>query len=361
MEQLKYYINLGCPPIRTPVEGNEPFLRPEVGFNPSWFHASCNADFSEKWHKDIPLRFELYQKMKDEIKKRFPGYNIGRVLEDRPPDLLTGIYGIGIMDSIFNRPLKYFTDKWPVPVGDKMTDEEILNLEIPDVENNPFLDHICEQIDNIYKITGDVNGYLNWQGNLNTGFRFRGDSIFTDLIVNGSLTDQLFEIISDTYIQAINYIYNKQSEYGVNNRFATIANCTVNMVGPDVYAQSLLKYDVKISSRFDSLGIHNCAWMLTPYIDHYKKVPRVSYIDMGIDSDLARAKEVFPDARRNCLYTSVDLKNKSEKEIKNDFEFVARNLAPCDVGLPDVEYDVPDSRIMYVLDLCDELSKKNGD
>lgn len=360
VQQLKYYINLGCPPIRTPVEGNEPFLRPEVGFNPSWFHAHCDADFSEKWHKDITDRFETHQKMSGEVKRRFPGYNIGRVNENLPPDLLTGIYGIGIMDLIFKRPLRYFPDKWPVPVGHKMSNEEIMQLEVPDLEQDPFLYHICEQIDEIYKITGDVRGYLNWQGNLNTGFRFRGDNIFTDLIANESLTDQLFEIVTDTYIQGVKLIYKKQREYGIKNKFATIANCTVNMVGPDVYASSLLRYDVKISDHFESIGIHNCAWTVTPYIDHYKEVPRVSYIDMGIDSDLAKAKDVFPEARRNCLYTSMDLKNKSEEEIKIDFEFIAQNLAPCDVGLPDIEYDVPDDRIMFALDLCEELSEKYG-
>jgi hypothetical protein len=82
---------------------------------------------------------------------------------------------------------------------------------------------------------------------------------------------------------------------------------------------------------------------------------------MGIDSDLAKAKDAFPNARRNCLYTSVDLKNKSEIEIRRDFEFIAQNLAPCDVGLPDIEYDVPDNRIMYAWDLCEELSEKYGD
>jgi hypothetical protein len=360
MEQLKYYINLGCPPIRTPVEGNELFVRPEVGFNPSWFHACCDANFSEKWHKDVKFRLETYEKMAKEIKKRFPGYNIGRVLDDRPPDLLTGVYGIGIMDSIFRRPLRFFSDKWPVPVGNNMSDEEIKSLKPIDPENNPFLTQICEQMNEIYSLTANLEGYLNWQGNLNTGFRFRGDDIFTDLIINQDLMRHLFEVITETYIKGVKFFYKNQQKYGVDNRFATIANCTVNMVGPELYAGFLLDYDIKISNAFESIGIHNCAWTVTPYIDPYSKVPNVSYIDMGIDSDLAKAKNVFPLARRNCLYTSVDLKNKSEKEIRTDFEFIAQNLAPCDIGMPDIEYDVPDRRIMYAWDLCEELSEKYG-
>ena len=79
---------------------------------------------------------------------------------------------------------------------------------------------------------------------------------------------------------------------------------------------------------------------------------------MGIDSDLKKARETFPYARRNCLYKSIDLKNKSNEEIRNDFVFIAENLAPCDVGMPDIEDDVPDEKIKFAIDLCKEFSDK---
>ena len=40
------------------------------------------------------------------------------------------------------------------------------------------------------------------------------------------------------------------------------------------------------------------------------------------------------------------------------FEYIASELAPCDIGLPDIETDVPDKRIMYAMDLCKEFSEK---
>jgi len=358
MEQLKYYINPGCPPIRTPADANEPFMRPEVGFNPSWFHQFCGIDFSERWHEDVPYRLESYLTMQQELKRRFPGYNIGHVYEHNPPDLLTGIYGIGIMDSIFGRPLHYFSDKWPVPVGEKLTEKEISGLAVPDLENNPFMEDIFRQMEEIFRLTGSVRGYLNWQGNLNTAFRFRGENIFTDLIAEPGLADRLLSVLVETYITGVKMVYEKQRLYGIDNSFATVANCTVNMAGPKVYGATLLQHDIRISEQFSSLGIHNCAWTVTPYIEHYAKVPRVSYIDMGIESDLARVKDVFPEARRNCLYKSIDLKNKSRNEIRKDFEFIALNLAPCDVGMPDIEHDVPDETIMFAVDLCQEFSEQ---
>ena len=106
------------------------------------------------------------------------------------------------------------------------------------------------------------------------------------------------------------------------------------------------------------MGIHNCAWTVTPYLDGYRQVSDLGYLDMGIDSDLVKAKKLFTETRRNILYTSMDLKNKSDEELKKDFEKIAEELAPCDVGLPDIECDVPDERIIYALNLCSDLSKK---
>lgn len=356
MKQLKYYVVLGAPPIRDIVEGEMPFMRPEVGFNPSWFYNHCDIDFSERWHTDVEFRLSCHEKMKAEISKRFKGYNVGRAESNDPPDILTGIFGIGIMDSIFDRPLRYFEDKWPVPVGEHLSDEEIDLLSVPDVSNNKFMSNIFEQLEKINKLTGSVKGFLNWQGNLNTAFRFRGDNIFSDIMLNPEKCKKLFNVISSTYIEGVRQIYSVQREYGVEYKFATVANCTVNMVGPEIYDNFLLQYDQKIGEKFEYIGIHNCAWTVTPYLDSYSKVPKVAYIDMGIDSDLTKAKALFPNARRNCLYTSWDLKNKNEEEIKKDFEFIANNLAPCDVGMPDIEADVPDERIRYAMDLCKSFS-----
>ncbi len=334
-------------------------MRPEIGFNPSWFHEFCGIDFSEKWHTEVGFRLKCHETMRREIQKRFPGYTIGEASQDEPYDLLTGVYGIGILDSIFNRPLQYSQSQWPVPTGAKLTDDDILSLKIPDLSDNPFFMNVLDQIDRIYKYTGCVRGFLNWQGNLNTAFRFRGESVFLDLVDQAGPAEHLLDVISDTYIQGVKMLYAKQREYGQTYDFCTIANCTVNMVGPEVYKSRLLKYDQKIANEFPIIGVHNCAWTVTPYLDIYSQIPNVAYIDMGIDSDLKKAREVFPEARRNCLYKSIDLKNKTNREIRQDFKYIAENLAPCDVGMPDIECDVPDAKIMFAMDLCQEFSENN--
>ena len=358
--QLKYYIALGAPPTRTPATGDEPFMRPEAGFNPSWFHRFCGIDFSEEWHRDPKLRLRGYEKMAAEIKRRFPGYNIGEVLDDKPPDLLTGTYGIGVVDMIFGRSLVYAPDRWPVPIGEPLTDEEADSLSVPDIENNGFLHQILAQLDEIAQLTGSARGYLNWQGVLNTAFRLRGQEIFIDMMMAPNRAQHLFGVVAETMIRSAKMVYARQRELGVDYQFLTVGNCTVNMAGPRLYEQLLLPHDRTIRQEFRDFGVHNCAWSVTPYLDAYASIADVGYIDMGFNSDLKRARQTFPNARRNLLYTSMDLKNKSDAQIVEDFERIARDLAPCDVGLPDIESDVPDARIMFAIDLCSRLAESQG-
>ena len=75
-QQLLYYIPLSAIPGRRPADGTEPYLRPEVGFNPNWFHVRCGIDFSERWHEDPDYRWETLKVMTAEVRQRFP----------RPPD-----------------------------------------------------------------------------------------------------------------------------------------------------------------------------------------------------------------------------------------------------------------------------------
>ena len=344
MQTLRDYIALGTPPIRTPSNGNEPFMRPEIGFNPSWFHRFCSVDFSQRWHTDAEYRLECHLAMRKEVAKRFPGYNIGEVLSEGPPDLITGIFGIGIMDSLFGRPLSYYPDKWPVASGPHLNDDECDGLRVPDLRNNRFFNNLLEEVDRVYKLTGSARGFLNWQGNLNTAFRLRGDRIFTDLIDSEGRAKRLLDVISDTFLQGVKLFYGKQREYGTHHTFATVANCTVNMVGPNTYRDILLAYDVKISRQFDCIGIHNFAWTVTPYLEPYSRIPNVAYIDMGIESDLARAKDCFPNARRNCLYKSIDLKNKSREAMRKDFEHIGAILLRAMWGCPTSSTMCPTTR-----------------
>jgi len=111
-----------------------------------------------------------------------------------------------------------------------------------------------------------------------------------------------------------------------------------------------------LTGTYGCIGIYNCAWNADPYIGDYATVPHLGYIDMGLDSDLARAREAIASARRAVMYTPMDLANKSLETIRADIERVARDYAPCDVVVADIEAGTPDERVLAFLELCNEIN-----
>jgi len=252
----------------------------------------------------------------------------------------------------------YFADKWPVAHGIPLTDEQAMAVKPVDLSRAPFLDRILGQMDRIGQLTGTIRGFLNWQGVLNTAFRLRGQQIFIDLLEKRSLAEHLFECVAETMVGGMRVLYQRQRQAGQDYDFASVSNCVVNMVSPTLYREGLLPFDAWIRDEFPVFGIHNCAWRVDPYLEPYREIPELGYVDMGLESDLEKARRLFPEARRNVLLTSMYLASRSDEELRADLENVARDLAPCDVGLPDIEVDVPDDRILYVLDVCQELSER---
>ena len=51
--QLVSYIAPSAPATRRPATGNEPFIRPEIGFTPAWYRQHLEIDFGQRWHTDV--------------------------------------------------------------------------------------------------------------------------------------------------------------------------------------------------------------------------------------------------------------------------------------------------------------------
>mgnify|MGYP000247429488 CR=1 FL=1 len=46
--QLISYIAPGAPATRRPAQGNEPFMRSEIGFTPAWYRQHLDIDFTSE-------------------------------------------------------------------------------------------------------------------------------------------------------------------------------------------------------------------------------------------------------------------------------------------------------------------------
>jgi hypothetical protein len=354
-EKLISYIAPAAPATRRPATGNETALRVEAGFTPNWYRKKLSIDFGEKWHNDPAYRKETVIAMRNELDKRFPGYNIGKMSDE--PDLLTGVFGANMISAIYGLPVIYSENNWPNSAHNPLSDQEMKDMVPPDLDNNLFFKDFLKQLDWIQKDQGKIIGFINWQGLLNNAQRLRGQQIFIDIYENRELLLHLMNCICTTMIDAARRLRQRQKAGNVEYHFFTVSNCLVNMISPEDYRDFIMPFDLRISREFSSLGIHNCAWNADPYLDYYANVPNVSYIDMGIESDLERAGKLFPDARRAVMYTPMDLNSKSIIQIKEDITRIARSIAPCDIVLADIEDGVPDDKVKAFFDIVQDINE----
>jgi len=356
--QLASYIAPSAPATRRPASGGEPFLRPEIGFTPDWYHAKLGINFDRRWHSDVTYRGQVIQKMSEELKNRFPGISIGQISQEQEtPDLLTGTFGCTAVAAIFGVPIVYVEDGWPTTAPEYLSVSQVERLDVPDLGDNTFFSNLMIQLDRIAEHQGQIVGFINWQGILNNAQRLRGPDIFTDMIDKPDLCHHLFGCICRTMIGGMLGLQERQRSTGVDYQFATISNCCVNMISPDHYAQFILPYDTQIAESFDVIGIHNCAWNADPYMEYYADIPNLGYIDMGLRSNLAQARELMPNARRALMYTPMDLESKSIGDIHDDIMKIVACYAPCDIVVADIDKDVPDRKIIEFVKLCQRYNE----
>jgi len=358
MRQLRSYIAPGAPATRTPCDGAEPPVRVEFGFTPRWYRQALAIDFGERWHLDPLYRAGTVTAMRAEITRRFPGLAIGGGDFSIPPANLDGVHGAMIMAMIFDIPVEYYGGNWPAALHAYRTPEAIAHLEPPALENTPVIVQLMEQMDIIEREFGRIEGYLNWQGVLNTAYRIRGPELFADLLAEPGLAEHLFGVITETMIAGMRLVYGRQRETGVSIQHATVSNCLVNMVSPEIYRETVMPRDARIAAAFDAFGIHNCAWNVDPYIADYASIQPLGYVDMGIHSDLARARALCPHARRAVMYTPTDLLNNTPEQLRADIIRIATELAPCDIVMADIDCETPDERVRLFAGLAGEACSR---
>lgn len=357
--RLISYIAPAAPATRRPAKGNEPYLRPEMGFTPMWFRQKLKIDFGKTWHTDPAYRKETILEMREELRKCFGGTKIGQIDEpDDTPDLITGTFGAGTIAAIFGIDIFYQNNQWPNCEHKYLSDQQADSIEVPDLDNNEFFQSFIDQVNWIGENCGTIRGYMNWQGVLNNAQRLRGQEIFMDMFSSPQRAQRLFTVVRDTMSEAIRRLYEKQKASGFEVEFATVSNCLVNMISPEQYEQFVLPHDIKISETFGCIGVHNCAWKADPYLDFYAQIPNVGYIDMGIESDMKKAKELFGNTRRALMYTPMAMHNNTMETIEKDVRKIADEYGPCDLIVADIDVDTPDDRVLEFYTFCENISKK---
>ena len=356
--QLRSHIPISAPARREAADGTESDMRVSLGFEPAWFHRRCGVDFGERWHTDPYYRHDSLVKMKQELCRAFPSVTYWNL--DYQDDLwtLSGCFGAYVIPWVFGCSLQYAPDRWPVFVAKSaMSLEDIEKLTVDSLLSGAPVEELFRQMDTIESESGKIHGYLNWQGVLNNAFHLRGQRIFLDMMDSPDVVHHFFSLICEVMIALAQRVQERQRRSGFYVNHLCVSNCTVNMMSPKHYREFVLPYDKRIAENFERLGVHTCNWDVTPYLEELRQLPKVGYLDMGMMSDMEKAKTLFPEARRAVLYSPVKLQDAPIEEIQKDMERIYEKLSPCDVVMADIQATTPDSRVNELLRICRDLEE----
>jgi hypothetical protein len=273
---------------------------------------------------------------------------------------INGIYGSLLISAVYGQEIHYYKDNWPqVDTSRHYTKEQLLAVPPFDPETNPAFRALWTQMDLIAAKWGKIAGYLNYfQGVLNNAMRLRGQDIFFDIEDDPDFVKWLLNHIYETTLAVTRLVQQRQRESGFPIDQFSSSNCVVNMISPEMYEEFVLPFDMKYAAEFSRYGIHTCNWDATPYLTRMRKIEKMGYLDMGMDTDMAKAKELFPDARRAVLYSPVKIENLPLDKIRADFEKIRSDLGPCDIILADVETTVPNEKIQAVVAAADSIAER---
>jgi len=359
--QLRNHIPISGPARREPADGTESPMRVSLGFEPAWYAQRCGIDFAERWHADPVYRHATLVRMKTELHRAFPTVTYWDVTRMEDTWTISGVYGSYFVARVFGCELEYAPDRWTQVIRRPgLSLEELANLKLDDLLNAPIVADLFRQMDVIEREAGKIHGYFSWQGVLNNAFNIYAQHIFTAMVETPELAHRFFALITEVMIALAKRVQARQRASGFNIDQLDVSNCVMNLISPHMYREFIFPYDKKIAEQFEYFGVHTCNWNVTRYLSVLRELPNVGYLDMGIVSDMKRAREMFPDARRAVMYSPVKLQDASIAEIENDMRQIHDELSPCDVVMADIQWTTPDSRVNELLQICRALEQTSG-
>ena len=316
-----------------------------TGFMPSWWTQEFGIRFGRDFHQDPQVHKSTLVKMTSVLAERFrdiPNFFHGGddYVNSFPTERL---YGDALIPTLFGSKVS-FDDASGHPNSRllNISDEEAINLKVPDVANHPVL---RSMLDPRGSSDVPVTGELGFEGVVNIAYRLRGQEMFADLILNPDLIEHVFEVAYETIDTTVHHVRQWQDPGHTKPSYFVNCNCLINMMSGKAYADRLLPFDKRFHKSFDLFGIHTCNWSIDPYLDAIAEIGELAYLDMGADSDLDKVKRLFPKLAPSVFFHPEKLRRLTVKEITKEITELGKRLGKGYILFSDLEVGTTDSQI----------------
>ncbi len=322
-----------------PIEGLS------FNFMPSWWGRSFGIEYGERMVFDPAYRLEAWRQMERSLHGRFAPLHLGSA--DPRPRVIAPDWHNAVTPAAAGCQIEYPADNYPV--SHHLGAEEIAKLRVPpDITAIfPYREIIRQVKEENRRLGMDERPVLPLRGVANDASLLRGAELFADIIEDLHRARHLLDWCHG--------ISRGIGQY--NGGGGCIANCCVMMMSPQTYEEVFLGYDqitcedsVRLGQR--GTGVHHCG-TFDRYTDAYRKLRSLSWIEIGMDSDIALAMRSFPDADTVSFILDPYLMLRGTAR-----EVAARVAAALEgarghwrrfhLSVPDIEFGTPDENLVAV-------------
>jgi uroporphyrinogen-III decarboxylase len=324
-----------------------------VNFLPSWWHKNYKVSFGEKYIFDPDYRVETARFMSRTINKHFPDLHIG--LKNPQPEVIMPNLINASDVALAGGEVFYPEDNYPW--SRHLQPEAIEKLKLPEniEEVFPFNEGISQVKYLNNKLNKDVKPFLYKNGILNASVLIMGDELLLDLACKNGNAKKVLDYNYEMWVKTMDYNYKVHSFPS----FVMIPNCTVIMVGPARYEESLFSYDLDmcqyLNKRNQKFMLHHCG-NFDHFIKSYRRIPYIDMLQIGYESNIRAALEVFPEADVEYIFDTFLLLHGSRSEIRDKtneiLESTHGNWDRFSMVVADIDQTSPDENLLEIYECC---------
>ncbi len=343
-----------------------PAIPCEIVFNPNWWFRNYGISF------DRPFYFEPRQRVENDVRMRQVLYDrFGRGEAKPTPRPVVGsrhIAGGFVLPGLFGVEVRFAENQAPWNVPRNLTRQEIMALQVPHLETTWPMKEFITGMDALQSEWGYVLGDFNTGGLINTALELRGQELFLDLLEDRELTSHLFTVIAETMVQVASYVKARTgtTSVAVNRSIVNVdpaihvnSNCSIQMISPALYRETIWPYELAIAARLRPFGIHHCGNNLQQYVSSYAQTGAVFY-DVGWGSDVAACSRALLDAFLNLRLNPVRMLQLKPDDIRRDtLNLLAAAGRKTKVGVCciNMDYGTPDENVLAMFEAVAEFTR----
>ncbi|WP_297088019.1 hypothetical protein [uncultured Draconibacterium sp.] len=342
----------------------------DIVLAPEWWYYNEKITFDEDFFYHPLRRVEVEQQMEKALYERWGKYGLGEHRNEQRPEIGAVHLAAGfLLSEMLGCQVNYTEAHPPQVVAANCAD---LSIDGQKIFSSPAFKKMLKLWEGLKSKHGYLSGDINWGGILNLAMDLRGDSIFTDMMLEPEKVKDYFTQIAAVISKftALMEEETKTTSISVNRLLRQFqkpvflhSECSHTMISADDYEYFLLPFDIAWSKQHRPFGIHYCGPDPHRMAGQFAKIPQLDFLDVGWGGDVAVLRKYLPNTFLNIRLSPVDMITQNNEEIKRSIvERVKQSNSKTLTGVCCINIDekITDEKITTLFETVEELRKETA-